>query len=79
MSQPAESEQNFIDGRFVAARGETIAVENPATHTTIGHIPDSDAEARGPPRRALPRLGALCVLGGRGAGHFECTLDAQQL
>lgn len=45
MSQPAESEQNFIDGRFVAARGETIAVENPATHTTIGHIPDSDAEA----------------------------------
>ena len=28
MSKPAEPEQNFIDGHFVAARGESIAVEN---------------------------------------------------
>ena len=58
MSQPAEPEQNFIDGHFVAVRGESIAVENPATQATIGHIPDSDAEvvntAVAAARRAQP-------------------------
>ncbi|WP_293388827.1 aldehyde dehydrogenase [Nevskia sp.] len=50
--------QNYIDGRFVAHRGGTIEVHNPATQELIARVPDAGAdvvdEAVAAARRAQP-------------------------
>uniref|UniRef100_UPI0023564EA9 aldehyde dehydrogenase family protein n=1 Tax=Nevskia ramosa TaxID=64002 RepID=UPI0023564EA9 len=50
--------QNYIDGRFVAHRGATIEVHNPATFELIARVPDAGAdvvdEAVAAARRAQP-------------------------
>jgi len=63
VSESADIEQNFIDGRFMAGGGDAIRVENPATQATLGQIPDSDAgvvdEAVAAARHAQPAWAKL--------------------
>jgi len=70
--------RNFIDGQFREARGDSVAVLNPANGETIGSVPDSAAsevaEAVAAAKRAQPGWSRLPAI--ERAGHLRRLASA---